>query len=112
MSITDSVAPALSEDVPARVETGTVALATRRKPPRTKTTKIKEPIAGKVLKWLILALVALVMLVPLYIMVISAFKPAHALGHVDVDDDVDHRCRGEGLEDLEGEFLHLARPGG
>src|SRR5687768_14860054 len=38
----------------------------------------------------------------------GAFKPAHALGHDDIDDDVDDGRGGESLEHLEGEFLHLA----
>ena len=58
--------------------TDTVAVTAPREPrgARRGTTKIKEPIAGRLSKWLLLAVVAVVMLVPLYIMVISAFKPA------------------------------------
>ena len=38
--------------------------------------------------------------------------PAHRVGHHDVDRDVDQRRGGEGLEHLEGEFLHGARARG
>jgi raffinose/stachyose/melibiose transport system permease protein len=39
-----------------------------------KTTKIRVPLTPRILKWLFLALLAVIMLVPMYIMVISAFK--------------------------------------
>jgi raffinose/stachyose/melibiose transport system permease protein len=75
MPTTDTISTTLSRDLPTDVS---MQLPDARTPRarRTSTTKIKEPLAGKVFKWLTLALVAVVMLVPLYIMVISAFKPA------------------------------------
>jgi len=75
MSTTESMPTPLMDELCAES-----AAERRPTPPRRErrdsTVKIKEPITGRVFKWLTLALVALVMLVPLYIMVISAFKPA------------------------------------
>ena len=81
MSTTESIATPLAGDRPAAIATDTVAVTAPQEPraPRRATTKIKEPIAGRLFKWLILGLVAVVMLVPLYIMVISAFKPGLAM---------------------------------
>jgi raffinose/stachyose/melibiose transport system permease protein len=75
MSPTESIAAPVASVVPAEAATPTEMVAAPRKSRET-TTKIKEPILGRLFKWLTLVLVALVMLVPLYIMIISAFKPA------------------------------------
>ena len=75
MSTTETIATPAAADLTAEVASENKSAISNRSR-RGGTTKIKEPIAGKVVKWLILALVAVVMLVPLYIMVISAFKPA------------------------------------
>jgi raffinose/stachyose/melibiose transport system permease protein len=45
----------------------------RRRRPHART-RIRVPLAPRIIKWLFLGLLALVMLVPMYIMVISAFK--------------------------------------
>ncbi len=77
MSTTEFSTTAQLEDLPGDVVASVEAVPPSRTPRRTtKTTKIKEPLAGRLLKWVILAVVAVVMLVPLYILVISAFKPA------------------------------------
>jgi raffinose/stachyose/melibiose transport system permease protein len=47
---------------------------TRGQPRQPASTKIRTPLAGRILKWVLLAAGAMVMLVPLYIMVINAFK--------------------------------------
>jgi raffinose/stachyose/melibiose transport system permease protein len=47
---------------------------TRGQPRQPASTKIHTPLAGRILKWVLLAAGAMVMLVPLYIMVINAFK--------------------------------------
>ncbi|WP_457101288.1 carbohydrate ABC transporter permease [Microbacterium sp. P5_E9] len=75
MSTTDAVMTPVAADLTSEAATEKDTAVKNRKR-RSRTTKIKEPLAGKVFKWLILGLVAVVMLVPLYIMVISAFKPA------------------------------------
>src|SRR5450756_2139263 len=38
----------------------------------------------------------------------SALKEAHGDNDHDVDEEIQHRCRGEGLEHLEGKLLHGA----
>ncbi len=47
--------------------------------PASRTRRRRVPGVGTVLKWVVLGLVALVMVVPLYIMVINAFKPQDAI---------------------------------
>lgn len=47
--------------------------------PTSRTRRRPVPGVGTVLKWVVLGLVALVMVVPLYIMVINAFKPQDAI---------------------------------
>ncbi|MEU2202117.1 carbohydrate ABC transporter permease [Isoptericola sp. NPDC019482] len=47
--------------------------------PASRTRRRPLPGVGTVLKWVVLGLVALVMVVPLYIMVINAFKPQDAI---------------------------------
>jgi raffinose/stachyose/melibiose transport system permease protein len=51
------------------------------RPPRatSRTRRRPAPGVGTILKWVVLGLVAVVMLVPLYIMVINAFKPQDAI---------------------------------
>ncbi|MFE5307816.1 carbohydrate ABC transporter permease [Isoptericola sp. NPDC056605] len=47
--------------------------------PTSRSRRRPAPGAGTILKWVVLGLGALVMLVPLYIMVINAFKPQDAI---------------------------------
>ncbi len=74
MSATETIATPMDDDLTA--DTGRRPQpAPNSRAQRGTTTRIKEPLTPRLLKWLILTLVAMVMLVPLYIMVISAFKP-------------------------------------
>jgi raffinose/stachyose/melibiose transport system permease protein len=75
MSTTESMPTPLMDELRAE-SAAEMRPASPMRERRDSTVKIKEPITGRLIKWLTLALVALVMLVPLYIMVISAFKPA------------------------------------
>ena len=67
MSTTESLATAVTEDVPADIAVETAAAPSSRAPKRTKATKIKEPITGRLFKWLTLLLVALVMLAFIFV---------------------------------------------
>ena len=76
MSTTDSDRGPHDRRPPARCRPARPVLAPARAP-REDHHRSRSPSPARLFKWLILALVAVVMLVPLYIMVISAFKPAN-----------------------------------
>ncbi|MFB2579705.1 carbohydrate ABC transporter permease [Herbiconiux sp. P15] len=67
-----TVTPAAAEALPPGAAEAAAAKTTRS--PRSRPTKIRRSRAGAIVKWALLSTVALVMLVPFYIMVISAFK--------------------------------------
>lgn len=72
MTSTETIAPTLSEG-PAELALDTTAVRLRRRP-RRRRTSIQAPLPTRILRWLVLVVVAVVMLVPMYIMTISAFK--------------------------------------
>ncbi|MFB9311004.1 raffinose/stachyose/melibiose transport system permease protein [Agromyces hippuratus] len=73
MTTTESITTTLEEG-PDEVTLNTAAIRARPLRKRRRS-KIRTPLAGRIAKWLVLAVVAVVMLVPLYVMIISAFKP-------------------------------------
>lgn len=72
MTSTETIATTLSEG-PAELALDTTAVRLRRHP-RRRRTSIQAPLPTRILRWLVLVVVAVVMLVPMYIMTISAFK--------------------------------------
>ncbi|MFE6968556.1 carbohydrate ABC transporter permease [Isoptericola sp. NPDC057653] len=78
MATTTQATQMTTHDAPQDTATppGTTSAGTHRTARRRRR---ERPGAGTVLKWVVLGLGALVMLVPLYIMVINAFKPQDAI---------------------------------
>jgi raffinose/stachyose/melibiose transport system permease protein len=78
MSLTTQTTPNLAAELlladPTEVG-GRRRFGRRRTARQPSPTKIRSSLAGRIVKWVVLTSVAIVMLVPFYIMVISAFKP-------------------------------------
>lgn len=71
--------PIIEANAPAAVDDPAVEVTPERRSPRrprheSTTTRIRVPFAPRIAKWLFLASLAVVMVVPMYIMIISAFK--------------------------------------
>jgi raffinose/stachyose/melibiose transport system permease protein len=76
MTTTDTVATTLTEG-PSEITLDTTAVRTAQRLRRRnadRTTRIKSSRIGFIVKWIILGVGSVVMLVPLYILIISAFK--------------------------------------